>query len=222
MKAERQNTRKHYLELLSKYLLPQRKTLIGLTVLLFISIGMQLINPQIIRYFIDSAGKQGDMTPLFIAAGLFMGFSLIGQAVSVLRHVSKREYRLENNETLRGDLAAHCLSLDMSFHKSHTSGAIIERVDGDVNALANFFSSMMIHLLGNVLLMIGIIVLLFRENWLIGAGMSCFSSLPYLLFSRFVNSWRLYGDSGGRRTRNFTGLLANRWKGRRIFAPMVP
>ena len=181
MKAERQNTRKHYLELLSKYLLPQRKTLIGLTVLLFISIGMQLINPQIIRYFIDSAGKQGDMTPLFIAAGLFMGFSLIGQVVSVLATYLSENIGWKTTNTLRGDLAAHCLSLDMSFHKSHTSGAIIERVDGDVNALANFFSSMMIHLLGNVLLMVGIIVLLFRENWLIGAGM-----LLFLFFAVFV------------------------------------
>lgn len=72
----------------------------------------------------------------------------------------------------------------MTFHKSHTSGSLIERVDGDVNALANFFSSMIIHLVGNLLLMVGIIVLLFRENWLIGAGMTFF-----VLFAVFVIQW---------------------------------
>ena len=71
-------------------------------------------------------------------------------------------------------MAEHCLSLDMSFHKTQTSGSLIERVDGDVNALANFFSSFIIHLFGNLLLMIGILALLYRENFWIGFVMTVF------------------------------------------------
>ncbi|MBD0380242.1 ABC transporter ATP-binding protein [Paenibacillus sp. WST5] len=170
--------------MLHRYLLPQRGTLIGLAILLFTSIGMQLINPQIIRFFIDTAQSQGTMEPLIIAAGLFIGFSLIQQLVSVIATYFSENIGWKTTNTLRVDLAAHCLSLDMSFHKSHTSGSLIERVDGDVNALANFFSSMIIHLVGNLLLMIGIIVLLFRENWLIGAGMTLF-----VLFAVYAIQW---------------------------------
>ncbi|UJF35440.1 ABC transporter ATP-binding protein [Paenibacillus hexagrammi] len=165
---------KAYSRLLRQYLLPQRGTLIVLAVLLFASIGMQLANPQIIRFFIDTAQSHGDLKPLFIAAGLFLGFSIAQQILSVLATYFSENIGWKTTNALRVDLATHCLSLDMSFHKSHTSGSLIERVDGDVNALANFFSSMMIHLIGNVLLMAGIIVLLFRENWLIGGGMTVF------------------------------------------------
>ncbi|MFC5448448.1 ABC transporter ATP-binding protein [Paenibacillus aestuarii] len=172
---------RQYYEILHRYLLPQRGTLIVLALLLFTSIGMQLINPQIIRYFIDTAQSLGDLQPLFVAAGLFIAFSLIQQLISVIATYYSENVGWKTTNTLRVDLAAHCLSLDMTFHKSHTSGSLIERVDGDVNALANFFSSMIIHLVGNLLLMIGIIVLLFRESWMIGVGMTIF-----ILFAIFA------------------------------------
>ncbi|MCF2941006.1 heme-degrading domain-containing protein [Paenibacillus alkaliterrae] len=44
-----------YYAMLSRYLLPQRKAFTVLAALLIGSIGLQLINPQIIRYFIDTA-----------------------------------------------------------------------------------------------------------------------------------------------------------------------
>ncbi len=72
---------------------------------------------------------------------------------------------------LRNDLARHCLKLDMAFHNEHTPGAMIERIDGDVNELSNFFSQFVIRILGNGLLMIGILVLLTREDWRIGAAL---------------------------------------------------
>jgi ABC-type multidrug transport system fused ATPase/permease subunit len=42
---------------------------------------------------------------------------------------------------LRADLARHCLALDMAFHNERTPGEMIERIDGDVTALSNFFST---------------------------------------------------------------------------------
>ncbi|MDF2644827.1 MAG: helicase [Paenibacillus sp.] len=183
-KQKKHNTMGQYAELLSRYLFPQKGTLIILTMLLFASIGLQLINPQIIRYFIDTAQTQGAMQPLITAAIMFIGFALVQQLVSVIATYFSENVGWKTTNKLRVDLAAHCLSLDMSFHKSHTSGSLIERVDGDVNALANFFSSMIIHLLGNLLLMAGIIILLLWENWLIGAGMAFF-----VVFAVFMIQW---------------------------------
>ncbi|MGG1516848.1 ABC transporter ATP-binding protein [Paenibacillus oryzisoli] len=178
------NNAGQYKELLGRYLFPQKGTLLILTILLFASIGLQLVNPQIIRYFIDQAGQQGAMQPLINAALLFIGFALVQQLVSVAATYFSENLGWTTTNKLRVDLAAHCLSLDMSFHKNHTSGSLIERVDGDVNALANFFSSMIIHLVGNLLLMTGIIVLLFRENWLIGVGMALF-----VVFAVYLIQW---------------------------------
>lgn len=163
-----------YADMLGKYLLPHRGSLITLTVLLFALIGLQLASPQVIRYFIDTAGSSEPLEKLMYAALLFIGFSIVQQIIAVVSTYASENLAWRTTNKLRGDLAEHCLKLDMNFHKSNTSGSLIERVDGDVNALANFFSSFIIHLGGNLLLMIGIIVLLFRENVWIGAGMLLF------------------------------------------------
>src|ERR671920_73944 len=59
---------------------------------------------------------------------------------------------------LRADLTRHCLGLDLTFHKDRTPGELIERIDGDVTALATFFSQLVIQVLGNILLAVGILV----------------------------------------------------------------
>lgn len=163
-----------YQEMLSKYVFPEKRLLVRLAFLLIASIGLQLVNPQVIRYFIDTAQGQGSLKPLYIAAGVFIAFSIIQQIVSVAATYFSENLGWTTTNRLRSDLVRHCLSLDMSFHKNHTSGTLIERVDGDVNALANFFSSFLIHLLGNLILMLGILLLLFRENVWIGVAMTGF------------------------------------------------
>jgi ATP-binding cassette subfamily B protein len=166
---------RQYVNLLDVYLRPQRKSIITLTILLLFTIGLQLVSPQIIRYFIDTAAQeQGGMEKLLYAAALFIGTSLVLQGVTVAAaYIGENVGWIATNK-LRGDVAEHCLGLDMSFHKTQTSGSIIERVDGDINALGNFFSSFVINLLTNALLVIGIVLLLFWENWVIGLGMAVF------------------------------------------------
>ncbi|WP_127580211.1 ABC transporter ATP-binding protein [Paenibacillus koleovorans] len=163
-----------YVRLLYSYLRPQWRSMLLLTVLLVASLAMQLINPQIIRYFLDTAQSESRLQPLLIAAGLFIGVSLVLQVVTVIAAYIGENVGWVATNKLRGDVAAHCMSLDLSFHKSHTAGAIIERVDGDINALANFFSNFVITLMSNAFLVVGILVLLFLEGWVIGGAMTIF------------------------------------------------
>ena len=58
----------------------------------------------------------------------------------------------------------------MPFHKTHTPGELIERVDGDVTTLAEFFSQMVVKVAGNALLVVAILGLLYRENAVGGAA----------------------------------------------------
>ncbi|MBP1155021.1 MULTISPECIES: ABC transporter ATP-binding protein [unclassified Paenibacillus] len=165
---------REYASLLQHYLRPQRKSMAILAVLLLSGIAMQLINPQIIRYFIDTAQEQESSRPLVLAAGLFIGVTLVQQLMAVgASYIGANVGWIATNQ-LRETVAAHCLKLDMSFHKSQTSGALIERVDGDINNLSNFFSNFVIMLVSNLLLVAGMLVLLFREGWLIGMGMLFF------------------------------------------------
>ena len=159
---------KRYWKLLVNYLQPQWPRVLLLAALLFSSIGLQLINPQIMRHVIDTARLGGASQILVTAALLFIAVALAQQVVSVLASYVSQNVGWTATNALRSDLAQHCLRLDMSFHDSHTPGEMIERLDGDVNALGNFFSQMVIRLLSNGLLALGILFLLFREDWRVG------------------------------------------------------
>ncbi|MBC8080028.1 MAG: ABC transporter ATP-binding protein [Gorillibacterium sp.] len=171
---------REYVRLLAGYLKPQWKSVVLLAFLLTLSIAMQLINPQIIRYFIDSAQEQTDKNRLYYAAGLFIVVSLVYQLITlVVTYISENVGWTATNQ-LRGDVASHCLRLDQSFHKNHSSGSLIERVDGDINALSNFFSKLSVMLLSNLALVIGILLLLFREGWQIGLVMLVFVVVAFM------------------------------------------
>ncbi len=76
---------------------------------------------------------------------------------------------------LRADLVEHCLRLDLSFHKFTTPGELLERVDGDVQTLSQFFSNFTVYILGNLLLLSGVIVVLFAEDWRAGIAIALFA-----------------------------------------------
>jgi ABC-type multidrug transport system fused ATPase/permease subunit len=168
---------KQYRSLLVTYLRPQRPRVILLAVLLLGSIGLQLANPQLLRYFIDTAQAGGEMTALVEAALLFIGVALLNQAISVGATYVGENVGWTATNALRADLTLHCLRLDLAFHKARTPGELIERIDGDVAALANFFSQFVIKVLGNLLLLVGVLAVLFAESWRIGAMMGAFALL---------------------------------------------
>ena len=71
----------------------------------------------------------------------------------------------------------------MRFHNDHTPGELIERIDGDVTELATFFSQFALNLVSNGLLLIGILVALFLEDWRAGLAftiyLACHHSDPW-------------------------------------------
>jgi ABC-type multidrug transport system fused ATPase/permease subunit len=166
-----------YWELLSRYIQPQRGRFALLAVLVLGNIVLQIANPQIMRYFIDTALSGGALQNLMIAAAGFIAIALIQQVVSVAATYLGENVAWTATNKLRAELAQHLLNLDMDFHNEHTPGEMIERIDGDVTELATFFSQFVVMVTSNSLLLVGILVALFREDWRIGLVFSVFAAL---------------------------------------------
>ncbi|MEG0308926.1 MAG: ABC transporter ATP-binding protein [Clostridium sp.] len=199
---------KEYLGLLYKYLKKKKLSVIILLIILILNVALQLYNPQILRYFIDTVETGGGSKNLIIAALLFIGFGLVRQLFRIISTYISENIGWSATNDLRVDLIDHCIKLDMSFHKNHQSGEMLERVDGDVNALFSFFSTFMLELLTNGGLIIGILIILLREDWRIGVTLTLFASLS-LIVMRLIekkasvhwgisreNSAKLYGFLG--------------------------
>ena len=163
-----------YGSLLRRYMLPQLPFVITLGVLLFIGLGLQLVLPQIIRYFIDEAQKDSPLERLTAAAILFIAITMLQQVVQVFATYFSERVGWTATNNIREDLAEHALSLDMAYHNEHTPGEMIERVDGDPNELGTFFSLFIFEMLGSLVLLIGILALLLREDWRAGLTLAVF------------------------------------------------
>lgn len=162
-------------DLLARYIRPQNKRFILLTVLLFSSIGMQLVNPQIMRFFIDTTQSSRDSQALLIAALAFIGIALLQQVVGVSATYTGENVAWSATNALRADIARHCLNLDMSYHNNVSPGELIERIDGDVQELSNFFSQLVIRVIGNLILLIGILIAMLFEGWQVGLAFTGFT-----------------------------------------------
>jgi len=115
---------------------------------------------------------------------LFLAVTACTQAVAVGETYLAENLGWQATNTLRADLAGHLLRLDASFHTARTPGELIERVDGDVTQLANFFSRFVIYLVGNALLLTGVLVLLYRQDWRLGVTSTAFALLILAAMTR--------------------------------------
>ena len=201
-------------DLLARYLRPQTRMALVVAALLLTDISLDLINPQILRYFIDEAVRGSAVGRLITAAAFFTGITLVGQVVNIAATYTSGRVAWRATNALRADLARHCLSLDMSFHNNRTPGEMIERVDGDASRLGGFFSTFIIEILGNVLLLTGILGLLFREDWRAGLALAVFAAIAILAISRLKHvSWEQWRASLKAET-NYYGFLEERLSGR--------
>ncbi|RLE16091.1 MAG: ABC transporter ATP-binding protein [Actinobacteria bacterium] len=176
-----------YFRLFTGYLRPHRPKAVLLSGILLITIVLQLVNPQLIKLFIDDAVAGEPASALVPIAIAFMVVAVIHQLLAVWSTFLAEQIGWSATNQLRADLTDHVLHLDMGFHKSTSPGALIERIDGDVTALSNFFSSMIIKVLGNSALLIGILILLWMETWTVGLA------ITVLTAGTFLGLFRLHG-----------------------------
>ena len=174
---------RQYVSLLTHYLKPQWFRVILLAVFMFCGIGLSLLNPQILRYFIDTAKAGGALQNLLIAGGLFLTVGIFGQVVTLISSYLGQDVGWRATNRMRGDLAFHCLNLDMSFHQQYTPGEMVERVDGDTTALSNFFSEFVLQVVGSTFLLAGVVIMVSREDWRIGVALTVFIVIAFGIYN---------------------------------------
>ena len=98
-----------YPALFASYLHPLWPRVLLMAAFLLGGIGLRLVNPQILRYFIDTARGSGQVSAVTDAALLFIGIVVLQQVFSVLDAYFSETVAWTSTNALRHDLAAHCL-----------------------------------------------------------------------------------------------------------------
>lgn len=190
-------------DLLIRYTAPQGGTVVLMAVLVLLGIAMALVEPNVVRLFIQAIEDGAPQRTLVLIALLFLGVAVVQQCVTALALYFSEKVGWIATNMLRGDLLDHVLRLDRHFHETHPPGELVERIDGDINGINSFFSSFVVDVVGNAILLLGILAALTVIDPLIGL---CFAllSIPGMFLLIKVSQ---LGTPQWRRNREESGLF---------------
>ncbi|WP_329791234.1 ABC transporter ATP-binding protein [Lentzea sp. DG1S-22] len=155
-----------------------------MALLLVTSITLEIAEPLIVARFIESIQLGLAEQTLITIALIFLGVAALRQITRVIAAYASERVSWTATNAVREDLSAHVLDLDLTFHESRSPGELIERIDGDVNQVAEFFSSLIVQLVGNALLVLGLIIAMTVVDWRIGLTFAAINVVGFFLLSK--------------------------------------
>ncbi len=198
---------------LSRYLRPQARKAGLLAVFFTLAIALDLSLPQVLAAFIDRALNREPLPLLMQLALIYLGVSILGQLLTVAETYLATDIGMVATNRLRADLTRHCLHLDLHFHNARTPGELIERVDGDVGVLNQFFARFLVRVMGNVVLLVGVLVMLYRIDWRVSAAIGLFTAITLLILSRLSDIGIPYWTADKEARAQYFGFIEERLTG---------
>ncbi len=85
---------------------------------------------------------------------------------------------------IRINLARHVLGLSHAFHRQHTPGELIQRVDGDVTSVSDFMGRVIPRAAGALFMVVGMIGVLIVVDWRLAAGATVYVAVAVAVVVR--------------------------------------
>ena len=169
----------HVIARMGVYLRPYAKTMALALVAMLVVSATTLLAPYLLKITIDTYISQGDQ------AGLIW-ISLWTTAAYIAMYIATRteQYLLSlvgqrMLANIRNDLFRHLQKLSLSYHDTHIVGVTVSRVMNDVATINDLLSQGIVTLLGDFLIIIGIIAVMLTMN--LRLALITFVVLPLIL-----------------------------------------
>ncbi len=143
---------------------------------LFVAVGaaLNLIGPLIIGRIVDRSIEGAEVAEISRLALWFLLVAVVVQVMAVIGIQLSAVAAWKTTNQIRLELVRHVLSLDHEFHRSHTPGELIQRVDGDVTAVSDFLSKVVPKVLAAIVIVSGTLLILTISEWRLGLGMALY------------------------------------------------
>ncbi|MBI5300489.1 MAG: ABC transporter ATP-binding protein [Chloroflexi bacterium] len=166
------------------YLRPHWQRMIVAAILVLISSGLTLAAPYLIKIAIDQAIAQNDAASL-----LRVALALTAVFVGNYAATAGMQYLLswvghQVLATLRAQLFRHLQNLSLGYHNTHIVGVTISRVISDVSVINDLLSQGLITLVGDTIVLIGIVVVMISLSP--SLALYAFSVLPLMVFATWL------------------------------------
>jgi ATP-binding cassette, subfamily B, bacterial len=133
---------------------------------------LAVLAPRLTLRFVDDAIAGAGTGHLVLIALGYLGVAVAALAARTLTGWLASRLAWDGTNRLRERVAAHALGLDLGYHARRTPGELIERVDGDVVAVADFAVVFLLDVVGSMLLLFGVLVGVFAVDARLGAALA--------------------------------------------------
>jgi len=146
--------------------------------------GLALAGPLIIRRIIDEATQGTTTSQVLTLALLYLGLAVLMQVLAVVIAWTATTVAWRTTNGLRLRMTRHVLGLDHEFHRTHTPGELIQRVDGDITSVSEFFGRVLPRATSSILTIAGMLVVLTVLDWRLGIGMAVYLAMALAVLVR--------------------------------------
>jgi ATP-binding cassette subfamily B multidrug efflux pump len=143
------------------------KTMTAISVILAILVNVSAIaQPYILKIVIDNNLSKGiyDFKLLVVFGLLYLGAVIVGTVGGYGQTITLTILGQAIMHRLRTSLFSHIQKLGMGFFDRNSSGKILTRINSDIESLSDLYSSTLIVIVRDILLIIGIIAAMFSMN----------------------------------------------------------
>ena len=162
---------------LAQLLRPAAGRWVALGALVAVGSGLTLAGPLVVRAIVDRAVGGAAARDLQLLALGFLAIAVARQIIAVVTARAATSIAWTTTNEFRLDMTRHVLGLDHEFHRRHTPGELIQRVDGDITEVNKLCSNVLTRAVGSSMLVVGMVAVVSVIDWRIGLGMATYVAL---------------------------------------------
>jgi ATP-binding cassette, subfamily B, multidrug efflux pump len=147
------------------FLAPQRGLIAISVVVLLVTSALALIRPLVMMHGIDQGVLKGDRAELMRVGALFAGLLLAEQVLGFVHMYAMQIVGARSMAELRRHVFRFLHSRRQAFFDRQLIGRLVSRVTNDVDAILEAFASGAVNAIGDVVRLVGIVVLMVALDW---------------------------------------------------------
>jgi ABC-type multidrug transport system fused ATPase/permease subunit len=155
----------------------------GLGALVAVASALILTGPLIVRRIVNLASTGTTTSQLASLAVLFLIVAIATQLINMAVAWMATVTAWHTTNGIRINLARHVLGLS-AFHRQHTPGELIQRVDGDVTSVSDFMGRVIPRAAGALFMVVGMIGVLIVVDWRLAAGATVYVAVAVAVVVR--------------------------------------
>lgn len=148
------------LKRLAPWVKPHYKTFLLCLGLLLFSSSIKVVGPILLQKAVDDYIFPKNMSGLIGILSIYLILLITGFVASYIEVVKLETVGQGIIAGIKNKAFKHVLSLDMNFFDQTTTGKLVSQIENDANAMKVLFTTVIVHILGNLVLFFGMFVVM--------------------------------------------------------------